>query len=74
MDDMNPYRGNVFTKIDISGGEGNLRDSLGRIKYIPENDSDLSVRRNYQHSYAINYLDGDSAKQIFLWLWYYNFS
>jgi len=63
MDDMNPYRGNVFTKVDLSGGEGNLRDSLGRIKYTPENDSDLSVRRNYQHSYAINYLDGDSLSR-----------
>ena len=64
VEDLNPYRGNVFTKVDMSGGQGNLRDSLGRIKYIPENDSDLSVRRNYQHSYAINYLDGDSLSRV----------
>lgn len=63
-DDLNPYRGNLFTKVDISGGEGNLRDSLGRIKYVPENDSDLSERRNYQHSYAINFLDGDSLSKV----------
>src|SRR4051812_17960412 len=38
-DDFNPYRGNRFQKIDMSGGEGNLRDSLGRIKMIDETDS-----------------------------------
>ncbi len=64
-DDMNPYRGNVFTKIDMSGGQGNLRDSLGRIKTIPENDEDLKNRRNYQHSFAVNYLDGDSLSKAF---------
>lgn len=59
-DDFNPYRGNRFQKTDMSGGEGNLRDSLGRIKMIDEVDSTLRLRRNYQRSYAINYLDGDS--------------
>jgi formylglycine-generating enzyme required for sulfatase activity len=59
-DDFNPYRGNRFQKVDMSGGEGNLRDSLGRIKMIDEVDSTLRLRRNYQRSYAINYLDGDS--------------
>jgi formylglycine-generating enzyme len=62
--DLNPYRGNIFTKIDKSGGEGNMRDSLGRIKYIPESDSELHDRRNYQRSYAINYLDGDSTSSV----------
>jgi len=61
--DINPYRGNIFMQIDKSGGEGNLRDSLGRIKMIPENDSTLENRRNYQRSYAIDYLDGDSASR-----------
>ena len=64
-DDINPYRGNIFTKIDRSGGEGNLRDSMGRIKYIPEDDSLLATRRNYQRSYAVNYLDADSTSRVF---------
>ena len=49
----------------MSGGEGNLRDSLGRIKMIDEPDSSLRNRRNYQRSYAINYLDGDSLSNAF---------
>ena len=30
---------------------------------IPEADSDLTHRRNYQRSYAIDYLDGDSLSR-----------
>ena len=63
-DDLNPYRGNIFKKVDKSGGEGNMRDSLGRIKMIQESDSSLRNRRNYQKSYAINYLDGDSLSGV----------
>ena len=59
--DFNPYRGNKFEKVDMSKGQGNLRDSLGRIKMVAESDSSLRMRRNYQRSYAINYLDGDSS-------------
>ncbi len=64
VDDINPYRGNVFKKIDLSGGEGNLRDSMGRIKYVNEDDSVLANRRNYQRSYAVNYLDADSTSGV----------
>ena len=63
-DDFNPYRGNRFQKVDKSGGEGNMRDSIGRIKMVDENDSTLRNRRNYQRSYAINYLDGDSISSV----------
>src|SRR3954469_2010406 len=63
-DDFNPYRGNRFQKVDLAGGEGNMRDSLGRIKMVDENDSSLRLRRNYQRSYAINYLDGDSISNV----------
>lgn len=59
-DDISPFRGNIFVTADLSGGEGNLRDSMGRIKYIPESDSALRTRANYQRSYAVNFLDGDS--------------
>ncbi|MBN8721033.1 SUMF1/EgtB/PvdO family nonheme iron enzyme [Hydrobacter penzbergensis] len=62
--DFNMYRGNVFKKVDMSGGAGNLRDDKGRIKMVPESDSALRNRRNYQHSYALNYLDGDSTSNV----------
>lgn len=62
--DINPFRGNVFQKVDMSAGQGNLRDSIGRIKYVDESDSSLMNRRNYQRSYAIDYLDGDSASRV----------
>jgi sulfatase modifying factor 1 len=64
-DDFNPYRGNVFQKVDMTGGAGNLRDEKGRIKMVAEDDSTLRNRRNYQKSYAVNYLDGDSTSNVF---------
>jgi sulfatase modifying factor 1 len=64
-DDFNPYRGNVFQKVDMTGGAGNLRDEKGRIKMVAEDDSTLRSRRNYQKSYAVNYLDGDSTSNVF---------
>jgi sulfatase modifying factor 1 len=63
-DDLNPFRGNEFKQIDMSGGMGNLRDDKGRIKYVNESDSALRNRRNYQKSYATNYLDGDSSSNV----------
>lgn len=59
--DVSAIRGNVFKTVDSERGQGNLRDSLGRIIYKNENDSILRTRRNYQRSYAINFLDGDTA-------------
>lgn len=64
-DDFNPYRGNRFQKVDMAKGQGNLRDSIGRIKMIDEADSSLRLRRNYQRSYAVNYMDGDSITNTF---------
>ena len=64
-DDFNPFRGNKFLKVDNAGGQGNLRDSIGRIKMMPEADSALRMRRNYQKSYAVNYMDGDSITNTF---------
>ncbi len=63
-DDFNPIRGNVFKKVDVSGGIGNLRDSVGRIKWVNESDSALKDRRNYQKAYAIDYADGDSTSGV----------
>jgi hypothetical protein len=64
MDDLNPYRGNVFKKVDPAKSQGSLRDSLGRIYMVNEKDSALRNRRNYQRSYAINHLDGDTATSV----------
>lgn len=65
-DDFNYYRGNVFKKlkvIDPSSTDPSTRyekDSTGKVRYESESDADLSLRRNYQKAYALNYLDGDS--------------
>ena len=63
-DDFNPLRGNIFKKVDMSAGQGNLRDSLGRIKMVLESDSALKDRRNYRKAYAVDYMDGDSTSQV----------
>jgi formylglycine-generating enzyme len=71
-DDFNPYRGNIFMKLDKEGKQPNAtpgdpdsyRDSLGRIKMIPENDKDIANRKNYQRARAIDYMDGDSSSQV----------
>ncbi len=63
-DDFNPYRGNIFKKVDTAGGVGNYRDSLGRIKMVQQPAKELQSRRNYQRAKAIDYMDGDSASQI----------
>ena len=64
-DDLNPFRGNVFKQVDMSGGQGNLRDAKGRIQMKVEKDSTLRDRRNYQRSYAVNYMDGDTLSNAF---------
>jgi hypothetical protein len=63
-EDFNPFRGNVFQQIDMSGGQGNLRDDKGRIKMKAESDSAIKNRRNYQKANALNYLDGDSLSSV----------
>jgi formylglycine-generating enzyme len=69
-DDFNIYRGNRFQKLKIkdpNASEANERyerDSLGRVVMVDETDEELKKRRNYQKSYAMNYLDGDSTSQV----------
>lgn len=58
VDDQNPVRGNVFMTVDRT--QSSLKDSLGRIRRMQEPDSISKERLNYQRSYAIDYLDGDS--------------
>jgi gliding motility-associated lipoprotein GldJ len=64
VDDLNPYRGNVFKKPVKDENNEYQRDSLGRVKMIEETDEDLKKRRNYQKANAINYLDGDSLSMV----------
>jgi len=59
-EDFNYYRGNEFKRIKKDSASGDMsKDSLGRVVMENEPDSLLRKRRNYQKSYAIDYLDGD---------------
>ncbi len=62
VDDISSVRGNIFTKVDNPdpSDPAKARDSLGRLRRIQESDSISKGRLNYQRSYAIDYLDGDS--------------
>jgi len=62
-EDFNYFRGNKFQKYYKNGSGEFERDSLGRLKKIDVNDEETKNRRNYQHNYALNHLDGDSASQ-----------
>lgn len=59
-DDLNTFRGNIFMKPSTEEG----LDSMGRIKYVREDDADLTNRRNYRKSFALDYNDGDSSSQV----------
>jgi len=60
VDDLNPYRGNVYTKLYKNTDGEYERDSLGRVKTLEVTDQEAAKRRNYQRGNVINYLDGDS--------------
>lgn len=60
LNDIAGFRGNVFKVVDTKRGQGNMRDSIGRIIMVNQSDSALRTRRNYQRAYAVNFLDGDS--------------
>ncbi len=58
MNDLNPYRGNVFDQMKLDDdGIPVEKDSLGRVVMEPVQDNDN--RRNYKKSDNINYNDGD---------------
>jgi len=61
VDDLNPYRGNVFKKIEVDPIDGIKRDSLGNVKLIPITDDDIKKQKrlNYQKSDVIGFKDGD---------------
>ncbi|MCB9245776.1 MAG: SUMF1/EgtB/PvdO family nonheme iron enzyme [Flavobacteriales bacterium] len=56
--DVNPFRGNVYTKPKLDeDGVIDLKDSLGRIVYVPVEERDNVIRRNYKKSDNIGFLD-----------------
>ncbi len=63
-DDVNPYRGNKFTKFYKDAQGDYERDTLGRLKKVVVQDSEAVNRRNYQKGDVINYLDGDSISSV----------
>lgn len=64
VDDFNPYRGNVYTKLYKNADGEYERDSLGRVKTEVVTDAEAAKRRNYQRGDVINYLDGDSLSMV----------
>lgn len=65
--DLNPFRGNVFTELDLDA-EGKPQfenDSIapGRLKYRELKADEIANRRNFQLSNVINHLDGDKQSE-----------
>lgn len=60
MDDMQGFRGNVFT-VMMKDEDGFLvpKDSLGRMRYREITPEEAKGRRNYREANNVNYLDGD---------------
>ncbi len=55
-DDINPFRGNKFTRFYKDASGEFVRDTLGRLKRQVVPDSVADQRRNYQKGDVINYL------------------
>ena len=66
VEDFNPYRGNVFTVLEVDEtGAPVEKDSLGRMKRVPITEEQaLSQRRQFTQSDYRNYLDGDNASTM----------
>ena len=58
VSDFNSFRGNVFDKVALDqDGIVDLKDSLGRIAYVPVTEEENVGRRNYKRADNIGYLD-----------------
>lgn len=60
LEDFNPFRGNLFTKLVKDENNEYVRDSLGNMKRTVVSDEETKNRRNYQRNNLLNYADGDS--------------
>ena len=63
--DFNYFRGNKFQKYFKNSSGEYERDSMGRLKKVDISDEEVKNRANYQHNNVINYMDGDSASQVY---------
>ena len=58
VSDFNAFRGNYFTKKQLDqDGVVDLKDSLGRLVYVPVTEEENVGRRNYKKADNIGYLD-----------------
>jgi gliding motility-associated lipoprotein GldJ len=61
VSDFNSFRGNVFDKVSLDeDGIVDLKDSLGRIVYVPVTEEENVGRRNYKRADNIGYLDEET--------------
>ncbi len=64
VDEIRPFRGNVFkTPYDLDGNYAK-KDSLGRIPYREVTEEEAAKRQNFNKAYYINYKDGDVASTL----------
>lgn len=64
FNDLNSYRGNVYTTQKVDGDGVYEKDSLGRIAYREVTEEENAKRRNYQRSDNIGHRDELSYKDI----------
>lgn len=64
VEDFNPFRGNVFTTLELDEENRTQRDSLGRIKYREYTEDEIGNRDNYRRSNVIDYRDGDELSGV----------
>ncbi len=65
VEDFNPFRGNVFTTLELDEeGKAAPKDSLGRLKYREYEADEIGDRYNYQQSNVVDYRDGDDRSQV----------
>lgn len=58
--DFNAFRGNVYKKKRLDAdGVVDVKDSLGRLTYVPVTDEENKMRRNYKKSDNMGYIDED---------------
>ena len=63
--DFNYFRGNKFDKVFKNASGEFERDSMGHLKRAEVSDEEVKNRANYQKNNVINYLDGDTASQVY---------